>query len=80
MSKPPPVKERKLGRHRARGLYWPDDKIIEIDPRLPPQQRLEVLTHEFLHHRFPHWTEEFVTKEAIQISSFLWKHGYRHTP
>lgn len=80
MSKAPPVKERKLGRHKARGLYWPDDKIIEIDPRLPPQQRLEVLTHEFLHHRFPHWTEEFVEKEALQISSFLWKHGYRHAP
>jgi hypothetical protein len=80
MSTQPPVTERKLGRHKALGLYWPTIKAIEIDSRLKNRARLEVLIHEFLHHRFPHWTEEFVDQEAIHMSKFLWKQGYRLPP
>lgn len=78
MSKPklPEVVERKLGRHRAEGLWWPGGKI-EIDPRLRSRRRLEVLIHEMMHHRHPHWTEEHVTKEAEVMARFLWRQGVR---
>lgn len=75
-SKLPPVIERKLGRHKAHGLCWPDG-TIEIDPRLKGRRRLEVLIHEFMHVRHPHWTEEHVDSEACIMSKFLWKHGVR---
>jgi hypothetical protein len=76
MSSSPVVVERKLGRHRADGLCWPDG-TIEIDPRLKPRRRLETLIHEMMHHRHPHWTEEHVTKEAEEMAKFLWKNGVR---
>ena len=50
---------------------------IFVDPRLKPKRRFEVVIHEFLHHRFPAWTEEHVTSEAKHMTNFLWKHGYR---
>lgn len=72
----PTVVERKLGRHKADGLYWPDG-TIEIDPRIKGKRRLETLIHEMMHHRQPHWTEEHVTKEAEVMAKFLWKNGVR---
>jgi hypothetical protein len=75
-SKMPVVVERKLGRHQAEGLWWPNGKI-EIDPRLKGRRRLEVLIHEMMHERHPHWTEEHVTAEAEILAKFLWKQGVR---
>jgi hypothetical protein len=75
MSKPTVV-ERKLGRHKADGLYWPDG-TIEIDPRVTGKRKLEVLIHEWTHHRQPHWTEEHVTKESRLLANFLWSQGVR---
>lgn len=72
----PTVVERKLGRHKADGLYWPDG-TIEIDPRIKGKRRLETLIHEMMHHRHPHWTEEHVAKEAEVMAKFLWKNGVR---
>lgn len=78
MSKPklPEVVERKLGRHRADGLWWPSG-VIELDPRIKGRRRLEVLIHEMMHERHPHWTEEHVTSEAEVMARFLWKQGVR---
>ena len=75
--KHPPVTERKLGKHKADGLYWPDTKSIEIDPNLKPKRKMEVMIHELLHHRHPDWTEEKVNAEGLYICEFLWKHNYR---
>jgi hypothetical protein len=72
----PVVKERNLGREKARGLYH-DHGLIEIDPRLPAKEYLEVLIHEYLHHEFKHWDEAFVEEYGIKISQFLWDMGYR---
>ena len=47
------VVHRKLGKEKARGLYH-DGGLIEIDPRLPAKEYLEVLIHEYLHHEFKH--------------------------
>jgi hypothetical protein len=78
MSKPklPEVVERKLGRHKADGLWWPSG-VIELDPRIKGRRRLEVLIHEMMHERHPHWTEEHVTSEAEVMARFLWKQGVR---
>jgi len=70
------VKERNLGREKARGLYH-DHGLIEIDPRLPAKEYLEVLVHEYLHHEFKHWDETFVEEYGKKISDFLWQMGYR---
>ena len=43
------LKERKLGRERASGQAYPDDGLIEIDPRLTPRQWLSTLIHEAVH-------------------------------
>jgi len=70
------VKERNLGREKARGLYH-EHGLIEIDPRLPAKEYLEVLVHEYLHHEFKHWDESFVEEYGVKISDFLWQMGYR---
>jgi len=70
------VVHRKLGKEKARGLYH-DGGLIEIDPRLPAKEYLEVLIHEYLHHEFKHWEEDYVKEYGIKISEFLWDMGYR---
>lgn len=76
MAKNVKVKERKLGRERAYGLYH-EDGLIEIDPRIPPKDYMRVLIHEYLHHCFPEWSEETVDETSTDISEFLWTHSYR---
>lgn len=68
---PPSFKERKLGKHKARGLYWPDG-LIEIDERLRGMERLEVLLHEIDHHLHPDKSEEEVTRDAEKTAELLW--------
>lgn len=70
------IKYRKLGREKARGLYH-EDGLIEIDPRLPAKEHLEVAIHEYLHHEFKHWDEHYVEEYGVKISEFLWALGYR---
>ena len=70
------VKERNLGREKARGLYH-EHGLIEIDPRLPAKEYLEVLIHEYLHHEFKHWEENFVEEYGKKLSEFLWEMCYR---
>lgn len=76
MAKSVKVKERKLGRERAYGLYH-ENGLIEIDPRIAPQEYMRVLIHEYLHHYFPGWTEEKVDESSIALSNFLWDNSYR---
>jgi len=76
MAKSVKVKERKLGREKAYGLYH-EDGLIEIDPRIAPQEYMRVLIHEYLHHYFPEWTEEKVDESSIALSEFLWDNSYR---
>ena len=76
MKRRPRIRERKLGRHRADGLYWAGG-LIEIDPRQLSRDRLDTLLHEMLHHYCPHWSEEKVTETARQMTSVLWRQRYR---
>ncbi len=77
LMKTPKVIERKLGKHKARGLYYPDSGDIAIDPQLSPKLKMEVYLHEYYHHIFPEWTEEQVDKMAKKTCNFLWKQKYR---
>lgn len=71
------ITERKLGQHRAWGLYWHKRKKIEIDPSQMSKKYLTTLIHELVHMNFPDLTEEGVIKAANLISKGVWQQGYR---
>ena len=75
-TKPPKVRERKLGRHHAIGLCHPDG-LIEIDERLRGKARLDILIHEYLHHIHPTATEAYVDHTASKLAEFLWSQRVR---
>jgi hypothetical protein len=75
--KHPSIVERKLGRERAAGQYIEGDALIEIDPRLPPKDRLEIVAHEALHHALPSSVEREVARIARCVSGALWRDGWR---
>jgi hypothetical protein len=69
--------ERKLGRERAAGQAFPEDGLIEIDPRLEPRQWLSTLVHEALHIAFPEADERSVARAERIITRILWRAGTR---
>ena len=73
------IKERKLGQHKAWGLFWHASKKIEIDPNQLSKHYLYVLVHELLHMTFPELTEDGVIRAAKIITKGVWQQGYRRT-
>jgi len=73
----PKVVIRKLGKEKAYGQAFTDKNLIEIDPRQKPKTLLDTEIHEFLHIRFPDWSESKVIKEARILTKYLWKLKYR---
>jgi hypothetical protein len=71
------LKERKLGRERARGQAFVEDGLIEIDPRLEPRQWLSTLVHEAVHMAFPDAPEYRVAAAERIITRILWRAGLR---
>ena len=71
------ITERKLHRHGADGIAWVGGGLIELDPRMGEQYRLEVLVHELLHHMHPEWNEEEVDRHGRWLGKILWRQGYR---
>ena len=72
---------------RAAGwTIWPDEKSkdqqlkILIDSSLRGSRRLEIEIHEFLHAANPSISEEHVAAQAKDLSSILFKLGYRIAP
>jgi hypothetical protein len=76
MAKRVKVRERKLGRDKAVGLYW-GDGLIEIDPRLKPKAYLGTLLHELLHHVCPNASESWVGRHAPVMARVVWQAGFR---
>lgn len=74
MGKPITIQYRKLGKERAYGLAWSDDRI-ELDKRLKPYQKLLYAIHEWLHIENPTWSETKVKKESSKIAKFLYHNG-----
>ncbi len=71
------ITERKLGRHKALGLFYPGCEKIEIDPTLLSRKYLYVLVHELLHMAFPDLSEEGVIRSAKVVAKGVWQQGYR---
>jgi hypothetical protein len=71
------ISERKLGRHKALGLFWVSNKKIEMDPRLKAKKYLHVLVHELLHKSQEELTEEGVERVSKIIAKGVWQQGYR---
>ncbi|MFZ5676303.1 MAG: hypothetical protein ACOZAM_25365 [Pseudomonadota bacterium] len=69
--------ERKLGRERAAGQAFPEEGVIEIDPRLAPRQWLSTLVHEAIHIAYPDADERSVTHAEHIITRILWRAGIR---
>lgn len=76
-NKLPKVVIRKLGKEKAYGQAFVKENLIEIDPRQKPKTLLDTEIHEFLHIRFPDWSETKVKKEAKILRDYLWKLNYR---
>jgi hypothetical protein len=71
------IKEKKLGRSKAWGLYYYGDNLIEIDHRMKSKHYLSVLIHELLHHVFPWMSETMVNRSAPKIAKGIWLQNYR---
>lgn len=71
------IKEKKLARHNAWGLFYHASKKIEIDPRQASRHYLYVLIHELLHMSFPELTEEGVVRAARLIAKGVWQQNFR---
>jgi hypothetical protein len=71
MPKKPILKERKLGRERVAGQAFPDDGLIEIDPRLTPRHWLSTLVHEAVHMAFPQAPQQPTTRVNRVITQRL---------
>lgn len=70
----PKVVVRRLGKHRAWGLF---DGEIHIDERLRGKRKMEILIHEYLHFLDYEKPEEKVDLEARKITDYLWRQGAR---
>ena len=75
--KHPKVSERKLGRHKALGLAYKETNRIEIDPRQKGKEYFDTIIHEWMHLRYPNWSEKEVALESKTLTDFLWKNNVR---
>lgn len=67
------VIHRKLGREKADGLAYAEDKVIHIDERLKGKDYIETAVHELLHVYFPKLSEKKVNQIAKGLTHDLWK-------
>ncbi len=66
-----------MGREMASGQAWHEKNLIEIDPRQDAYDYLDTLIHEWMHIKFPDWTEKKVASTSKKLSKFLWKNKIR---
>jgi len=65
------IEFKKLGKNKALGLAYKEDKKIILDPRLKGKDFLNVSLHELTHVMFPFLIEEEVDNFANVVSSVL---------
>lgn len=70
------ISHRKLGKHKADGLAWPNG-TIEIDERLVGLNHLETLIHEIIHIQNPSWSEKKVLRHSKEMAAKIWEQNYR---
>ena len=71
------IRYRKLGKERAHGLAYKDDREIHIDSRLKGVDLLETIIHEIMHVQNPKWPEIKVQGHAKQLAAILYEQGFR---
>jgi len=67
----------KLGRSKAVGMAFTDDRIIFLDPRLKGFDYLETAIHEVLHCMFPKLPEITIEARGKEMAEILWKLNFR---
>ena len=77
--KPISVKFGKLGKHKADGLAYIENRKILIDMRLTGVELLETILHEVAHVQQPDLSEEAVLEYSKETADILWKIGYHLT-
>ena len=77
--KPISVKFSKLGKHRADGLAYIENRKILIDMRLTGVELLETILHEVAHIQQPDLSEEAILEYSKETAEILWKIGYHLT-
>ncbi len=74
------VRFRKLGREKAFGLAWCDQRVIEVDESAhkgDEMKLLDTICHEVLHIANPRLAESTVLKLAAELAPALYTTGYR---
>ena len=82
MSKRIEVRFRKLGREKAFGLAWCEDRRIDIDEEAhngDEEKLLDTVIHEVLHIANPRLAEKTVSNLASELAPALFQIGYRRT-
>lgn len=77
--KPIRVYIKKLGREKAAGLAYKQERKIYIDPDQRGLYLFDTLIHEVMHIQHPDLSEEAVSDNAKEMAELLWKFGYRWT-
>lgn len=77
--KPISVKFGKLGKHKADGLAYIENRKIVIDMRLTGVELLETILHEVAHVQQPDLSEEAILEYSKETADILWKIGYHLT-
>lgn len=69
----------KLGRQKAAGLAYTDERVIVLDTRLKGFDYFETAIHEILHCQNPKWPEITVEARGKEMAELLWGLGFRQT-
>jgi hypothetical protein len=77
--KPITIKFGKLGKYKADGLAYVDNRKILIDMRLTGIELLETILHEVAHVQQPDLSEEAILEYSKETADILWKIGYHLT-
>jgi hypothetical protein len=77
--KPISIKFMKLGKHKADGIAYVQNRKILIDMRLTGLELLETILHEIAHVQQPDLSEEAITEYSKETADILWKIGYHLT-
>ena len=77
--KPISVKFGKLGKHKADGLAYIENRKIVIDMRLTGVELLETILHEVAHVQQQDLSGEAILEYSKETADILWKIGYHLT-
>ena len=82
MSQRPIIRDAKLGRKGAVGMYYSSNNgrrrsLIEIDPKQKPRAYMNTVIHETLHHYVPDISECEVRWLSAGLTDALWRTHFR---